>query len=400
MKFFLYIAKRYAIKGSKNNAINLITGISSLGIIAGAMAMFVVLSVFSGLRVFSLSFVNDFDPDLKVMPITGKQLIIHDSTRTALKNLKDVEAISGIIEERALFTYDGKDQVAFLKGVDSNYIYVIPIQKNIFHGQWLNHETDDVVLGSGIGQKLSVGLFDYNRILEVYMAKPGKGALNRPEDAFNRLALHPVGYYFLNDELSQKYVFCDIELSRELLELDSHIYTALEIKRKVGSSESNLKKEISKIFNHEVLIKNRTELNASLHRMLNTENLVLYLILTLVLIVTLFTLIGALIMTILDKKSNIRTLFHLGASLQDLKLIFLTQGFMICLAGAVIGILLGIILVGLQQYFALFMITPSLPYPVEINVMNVLIVFFTIITLGFLASFIASSRVNEKLLKS
>ncbi|MFN3756973.1 MAG: ABC transporter permease, partial [Flavobacterium sp.] len=267
-------------------------------------------------------------------------------------------------------------------------------------GQWLNQETDDVVLGSGIGQKLSIGLFDYNRILEVYMAKPGKGAINRPEDAFNRLALHPVGYYFLNDELSQKYVFCDIELSRELLELDSHVFTALEIKKKGDGSEKTLKKEIAKIFNHEVQIKNRTELNASLHRMLNTENLVLYLILTLVLIVTLFTLIGALIMTILDKKSNIKTLFHLGASLKELKFIFLTQGFIICLAGAVIGILLGIILVGLQQYIALFMITPSLPYPVEINVMNVLIVFFTIITLGFLASFIASSRVNEKLLKS
>lgn len=388
------------VKGSKNNAINLITGISSLGIIAGSMAMFVVLSVFSGLREFSLSFVNDFDPDLKVMPVSGKKLLVHDSIWTSLQNLNDAEAISGIIEERALFTYDGKDQVAYLKGVDSNYIFVNPVQKNIFHGQWLNHGTDDVVLGSGIGQKLSVGLFDYNRVLEVYMAKPGKGTIDSPDDAFNRLALHPVGYYFLNEELSQKYVFCDIELSRELLELETNEFTALEIKKREGGSEATLKKEINKIFNNEVQIKNRTELNASLHRMLNTENLVLYLILTLVLIVTLFTLIGALIMTILDKKSNIKTLFHLGASLQELKLIFLTQGFMICLTGALIGIILGVVLVGLQQYFSFFMITPSLPYPVEFNMANIMIVLFTIISLGFFASFIASSRVNEKLLKN
>jgi len=388
------------IKGSKNNAINLITGISSLGIIAGSMAMFVVLSVFSGLREFSLSFVNDFDPDLKVMPVSGKKLTVHDSMWTSLQNLKDAKAISGVIEERALFTYDGKDQVAYLKGVDSNYIFVNPIQKNIFHGQWLNHDSDDVVLGSGIGQKLSVGLFDYNRILEVYMAKPGKGTIDRPEDAFNRLAIHPVGYYFLNEELSQKYVFCDIELSRELLEFEANEFTALEIKIKEGSSEGVLKKEINKIFNNEVQIKNRTELNASLHRMLNTENLVLYLILTLVLIVTLFTLIGALIMTILDKKSNIKTLFHLGASLQELKLIFLTQGFMICLTGALIGIIIGVVLVGLQQYFSFFMITPSLPYPVDFKMGNIILVLFTISSLGFLASYIASSRVNDKLLKS
>lgn len=400
LKFSIYIAKRYLIKGSKNNAINLITGISSLGIIAGAMAMFVVLSVFSGLREFSLSFVNDFDPDLKVLPASGKQIKVSAPQWNSLKNLDQLEFVSGVVEERALFTYDGKEQVAFLKGVDSNFIYVNPIQKNIFHGQWLNHETDDVVLGSGIGQKLSVGLFDYNRILEVYMAKPGKGTINRPEDAFNRLALHPVGFYFLNEEMSQKYVFCDIELSRELLEIDSDLFTAFEIKIKKGASETALKKSIADIFDNQVVIKNRTELNASLHRMLNTENLILYLILTLVLIVTLFTLIGALIMTILDKKSNLKTLFHLGASLKELRLIFLTQGFMICLAGALIGIVLGSILVVLQQQFSLFMITPSLPYPIEFTLENIFIVILTILTLGFLAAYIASSRVNEKLLRS
>lgn len=400
MNFPFYIARRYLISGSKNNAINIITGISSLGIIAGAMAMFVVLSVFSGLKEFSLSFVNDFDPDLKVTGKTGKSFYATPDQLDKISKTEGVEYYSSIIEERALFTFNEKDHLAYIKGIDTNYIYVSDIQKTIFQGQWIEEETHQAVIGSGIAHKLSVGLFDFNNVFEAFVARPGKGVIDNPEKAFNRIVLVPVGYYFLNEDLSQKYVFCDIEVARELLEFKPNQISGIELKLNKGASEKKVSKAISELFNNEVEVKNRTQLNESLHRMLNTENLVLYLILTLVLIVTLFTLIGAVIMIILDKKANIKTLYNLGVEVKDLRRIFRLQGFLICMGGGIIGLILGLVLVLIQKEKGIFMITSTMPHPVSLRPENILIVMLTIGILGYLASWIASNRVNKKLLEN
>ncbi|MDP2160454.1 MAG: ABC transporter permease [Flavobacterium sp.] len=399
MKFSFYIAKRYLFTVSKNNAINIITGISSLGIIAGSMAMFVVLSVFSGLKDFSLSFTNDFDPQLKVESSKGKTFFISESQEQQLKEIKGIQFFSKTIEEKALFTFNGKDQLAFIKGVDSNFINVTSIEKTIFQGEWLDHDSYQVVIGSGIAQKLSVGLFDFKNVFEAFVVRPGKGAIENPETAFNKIQLNPCGFYFLNEELSQKYVFCDIEIAQELLELKPNQITSIEFKLSENHNEAEIRKNLTAILGENSVIKNRNQLNESLYRMLNTENLILYLILTLVLIVTLFTLIGALIMMIIDKKLNLKTLFNLGSNLKELRLIFLLQGFLICIVGGLIGISLGSILVFLQLKFELFMITPSLAYPVVFSLHNIFIVIGTIATLGFLASWVASSSVNKKLLE-
>lgn len=398
MNFPLYIAKRYIFSKSKNNAINIITRIASGGIIVGAMALFIVLSVFSGLRVFSLSFSNDFDPDFKANPKTGKSFEISASQEKELKNIDGIVNFSKIIEERVLFSFNEKQQVTYIKGVDSNFIHVNKASEKLFNGTWFKPKTVQVVVGYGISQKLSLGLFDFNNQLEVFVPKPGKGNIENPDEAFNKSVIIPVGIYAINEELDSKYVFADLGLTQELLEYKPNQISGIEFKTKPNSDEDAIRTEIAKIFNNKVEVKNRAELNATLYKMLNTENIAVYLIFTLVIIIALFNLIGALIMMILDKKANLKTLYNLGTEVKDLRKIFLLQGTLLSVFGGIIGLVLGIIVVIIQQQFQLIMITESLAYPVVFSIQNVLIVFGTIVTLGFIASLIASSRVSKKLL--
>ncbi len=399
MNFPLYIAKRYIFSKSKNNAINIITRIASGGIIVGAMALFVVLSVFSGLREFSLSFSNDFDPDLKVNPTSGKSFYITPNQEKKIQNINGIASFSKIIEERVLFSFDGKQQISIIKGVDKNYNKVSKASQKLFNGQWLKPKTFQVVVGYGISEKLSMGLFDFNNDFMVMAPKPGKGdlALN-PEDSFNKSILIPVGIYAISEELDSKYVFADLGLVQELLQYKTNQVSGIELKLKPNSNETEIITDIETIFNTKVGVKTRVELNATLHKMLNTENIAVYLIFTLVIIIALFNLIGALIMMILDKKANLKTLFNLGTEVKDLRKIFLLQGSLLSVFGGIIGLFLGIVIVLIQQQFQLIMITPTLAYPVVFSIQNVLIVFGTIVFLGFTASLIASSRVSKKLL--
>jgi lipoprotein-releasing system permease protein len=244
-----------------------------------------------------------------------------------------------------------------------------------------------------------LGLFDFNNVFEVLAPKPGKGDLSlNPEDSFNKSVLIPVGIYAISEELDSKYVFADLGLAQELLNYKANQISNIEIKTKPNSNETEIIAKLETIFNNKVDIKNRAAQNATLYKMLNTENIAVYLIFTLVIIIALFNLIGALIMMILDKKANLKTLFNLGTEVKDLRKIFLLQGTLLSFFGGIIGLLIGIIIVLVQQQFQIIMVNPSLAYPVVFSIQNVGIVFITILLLGFIASVIASSRVTKKLL--
>ena len=398
MNFSLYIAKRYLFSKSKNNAINIITGIASIGIIVGTLALFVVLSVFSGLRDFSLSFSNSIDPDLKVNPLKGKTFFISPKQEKEIATIEGIASYSKVVEERVLFVFDGKEQVTYLKGVDVNYTNINAVSKNLFNGKWLRYKTAEVVVGYGITQKLSLGLFDFNNDFEVYVPRKGKAIIESEAEAFNKSVLIPVGIYAISEDLDGKYVFADLTLAQDLLEFKHNEISAVEIKTKPNANEAEIMEKLKLILQNKVEVKNRAQLNATLYKMLNTENIAVYLIFTLVIIIALFNLIGALIMMILEKKSNLKTLFNLGSEVKDLKKIFLLQGSLLTIIGGIIGLILGIIIVLIQQHFKLVMITESLAYPVVFSIQNVLIVFGTIVALGFTSSLIASSRVTKKLL--
>lgn len=369
-----------------------------MGIIVGTMALFVVLSVFSGLKVFSLSFTNEIDPDLKMTSTYGKSFLITPDQEIQIKKIEGVASYTKIIEERVLFLFKDKQQVTYLKGTDSLYPVVNDIKKKLFNGQWLKPDSYQVVIGYGITQDFSMGILDFENPLQIFAPKPGKGAIENPQEAFNKTDVLPVGIYSISEEMDSKYVFADLGLVQELLMYKPNQISGIELKLKPNADEKAIRSELHTIFKNKVTLKNRAELNESLYKMLNTENIVVYLIFTLVIIVALFNLVGALIMMILEKKGNLKTLFNLGTEINHLRKIFLLQGTLLSVFGGLIGLVLGIVLVLLQQEYELIMITPTLAYPVVFSIQNMLIVMVTILALGFVASLIASSRVSKKLL--
>ncbi|POS03071.1 lipoprotein-releasing system permease protein [Flavobacterium croceum DSM 17960] len=399
MNFSYYIAKRYLKSKSSNNAINIITLIASVGIVVGAAALFVVLSVFSGLREFSLSFSNDYDPDYKIVPKTGKIISCSVAQEQQLKTIAGYKNHSKVVEERVLFYCNEKEHVAYLKGVDSLYNLCYPIQSKIHSGQWLENQTSQAVVGYGIAYKMSLGIMDTNNPLEVFVPKPGKGSIaDNIEGAFNKSYLFPVGIYAINEELDSKYVYCDLATAQELLSYSNNKISAIEIKSN-AQNEQNFIASLQNIFGNTIEVKTRAQLNETLYRMLNTENFVLYLIFTLVFIMILFAFVGSVIMIIIDKRENLKTLFFIGAEIKSIKKIFLIYGTSICVIGGIVGIILGGIIVYAQQKYQWIMITESLPYPVVFSIQNIVIVLVTIVSLGFIASYISSNTVSKKLLK-
>lgn len=400
MNFSLYIAKRYLFSKSSNNAINIITGIAAVGVVVGAMALFIVLSGFSGLKDFSLQFTNEFDSDLKILPESGKTITFSEAQKNQLKGIDGIETFSEIIEERVFLHYKGKNHIAYIKGVDSLYGNVTQLDSILYFGEWFIPAEHQVVVGLSTIAKLSIGVNDYSNLLEIYVPKPGSGQLNAldPTEAFTKENVIVSGVYQVNEDLDAKYVFTDLDFARNLLSLDSTKISAVEMKLLSTASEETVRSEINKIFPTGILIKNRIQQNDALYKMLNTENIAVYLIFTLVLIIALFNVIGSIIMMILDKRKNIKTLYNMGASLHEIRRIFFLQGTLMTLIGGLFGIFLGILAVLAQLKFELVAITSTLPYPVKLEAVNIVIVFVTISVLGIIASKIASSRVREKLL--
>lgn len=399
MGFPLYIAKRYLFTRSKNNAINIITSIAAAGVVIGSLCLFVVLSGFSGLKDFSLQYTTIIDPDLKVTPVSGKTITLEGSILAELDQIDQIESYSKIIEERVFLNYRGKNHIAVIKGVDQQFEKVHPVDSIMLVNDWFQPEQYEVVIGLGSAYKLSLGARDYQDLLEIYVPEKGanpSGVLDASQ-AFKKERVVVSGIYEINEELNEKYIFSDLTLARNLLELGEEDYSGLEIKLKPDASAEDVRERLNLLFSNQVRILDRVQQNDALYKMLNTENIAVYLIFTLVMIIALFNVIGSIIMMILDKRNNIKTLFNLGATIKEIRQVFFLQGVMMTSLGGLIGILLGIILVFLQLKFSWVSITPSLAYPVKFEWSNVVVVFLTISILGMLSARLASTRVKAAL---
>ncbi len=400
MKYPLFIAKRYLFSKSTKNAVNIISRIAVIAVILGAMSLFIVLSGFSGLKDFALEFTNVFDSDLKITPALGKTLEISSEKYSKLSQMEGVTAVSMVLEEKVFIQYRGKNHIAFIKGVDSNYGKVTPIDSLLFVGEWLVSNSDEVVIGFGISSKLSMPVRDYSNLLEIYAPKPGLGEINAldPTSAFNSKRVVAAGIYEINDDLNSKYIFSDLQLAQNLLGLDSTKVSYVEFKLNPAADEAKIKGNLKALFSEELIIKNRIQQNDALYKMLNSENLFTYLFVSLIAAIAIFNLAGTVIMIILEKRKNIKTLYFLGLTIREIRAVFFYNGLLMTLIGVSIGLFLGSIIVGLQLEYGLVPITPSLAYPVKFRMINLLIVFVTILVLGGIASKIASLRVTEKLL--
>ena len=398
MKFPLFLAKRYLFSKSSNNAINIITGIAALGIIIGSMSLFIVLSGFAGLKDFSLQLTSYFDSDYEITPKQGKTFLLTQEAIDAIDNSQSIISYSKVIEERVFLHFNGKSHIAYIKGVDENYEKVIQLDSILYAGNWRDEEASEVVIGTGIASRLSLALYDYVNLLEIYVPKPGQGQILDPSNAFTRQKTIVSGLYYVSDEINSKYIFSNFEFAKNLLQLEEGEIYSLELKSNPEVKESLLRKELFQILGEEIVVKNRMQQNDALYKMLNTENIAVYLIFTLVLIVALFNVIGSIIMMVLDKRQDIKTLYNLGADIKSIRKVFFLQGALMTSFGGIIGVSLGILVVAAQLHWKLIYITPSLPYPIKLEVENILLVLITIFVLGLIASKIAATRVKESLI--
>lgn len=400
MNFPLYIAKRYLRSKSSNNAINFITYIAIIGVILGAASLFIVLSGFAGLKDFTLKFSSIVDPNLKAETVVGKSFVLTEQQIANLNNLDEIALYSKIIEERAFVAFDDKTYLANIKGVDEYFQAVVAIDSVIDYGSWLDQKSNQIVVGWGIANNLSMGVLDYSKTVNIYVPKPGKGQITSTKNAFNSVRTLNVGIFSINEKLDDSYVFTSIDLAQRLLNYEPNEISGIEFKLKESANEAVIKEKIQTILGDTVIVKNRAQLNDALYKMLNTENLAVYLIFTLVLIIAFFNIIGSLIMMMLDKKKSLNTLFNIGATVKDIRKIFFLQGSLMSVIGGLIGLGVALIIAILQKAFDLVLITPSLAYPITIKTENFLIVFFTISILGVIASKIASVRITKPLVQN
>ena len=364
----------------------------------GATALLIVLSGFSGLRTFSISFSNTFDPDLKLLSAKGKFFRLTAEEEQRLKTIEGIAFYAKEIEERVFLNYKQKNHVVHIRGTDTRYTKVTAMDSILYYGEWHNDATDQVVVGLGTASLLGLGINDYINPLKIIAPKPGKGTLTNTTRPYNEIDVSVSGVYAINEELDKKYIFASLPVIQELLHKNPPEITGVNIKLHDRTAENAVKAKIVALLKDKVVVKTRVQLNDALYKMLNTENLAIYLIFTLVLIIALFNVVGALFIMILDKKEHLKTLFSLGTTIKQLRSIFFIQGLTVTAIGGITGIIIGALLIWTQLLFGWLKITPSLPYPVAFEFTNIVIVFLTILILGTIASAIASGRISGKLM--
>lgn len=399
MNFSFYIAKRYLFTKSKNKAINYITLVAGLGIIFGTAALFVVLSGFDGLKAFSLEFTSFTDPDLKVFPYQSKTIKLSSEHREKINKIEGIASFSEIVQDKVLLSCEDKYLALDLKGVDANYPQET-IDSILSYGAWMEPDFPHIVAGWGATNTLGFGIYDLTKTIRLYAPKPGTGQIMSVKGAFKSMKVVNVGIFQINESLNNSMAYTSIENARYLLGVKPNQISALEIITLPEADLDRITTELNSVFKEKIIIKNRVQLNDALYKMLNTEHVAVYLIFTLILIIALFNIIGSIVMMILHKKENLKTLYSIGADKNELQHIFFMQGIMMTVLGGFIGLFLGATLIILQKHFDLVMISPTLAYPVVLKSLNFVIAFGTILVLGVMASKIASWSIKKLNLSS
>lgn len=394
-----FIAKRYLLAKHSRHAVGLLSRIAIGAVAVATFSLFLVLSGFTGLKDYALAFTNIFDSDLVVVPVSGKSFDYNSQQEMSLGTLAGIQAVSRVIEDKVFLRYKNQARVATLRGIDSAYTLVAPVDTLVYTGTWFNTDRPEVVPGYSIAADLALAARDYSNLIQISAPIPGTNimAATSPDQVFRSEQVVASGIYEVNDQVNDRFVFSSLEAARFLFGWEPSQVSSLVIKT-TNTNLEVLKAQISDIFDGSVSVKTRVEQNAALYRMLNSENLFTYLFISLIAAIAVFNLTGTLIMLVLEKKNNLRTLFTLGQPLGDIKRTFFASGLMMCGAGLVLGLLLGVLVVLGQSIFGWVLITDTLPYPVTLTWSNFLLVGATILGLGMLASFLGAQRVTRRLL--
>ena len=395
MNFPFFIARRYLFSKKSTNAINIISGISVIGVAVATMALVVTLSVFNGFHDLVASFFTTFDPQLKVTPVMGKTVAADDPILTRIKQLPEVDVATETVEDQALVIYRGRQAMVTVKGVEDNFDQLTHIKEILLgDGQYELHAADMFygIPGIRLADILGTG-YKYEEPLKVY-APRREGQLNmaNPMDGLVEDELYSPGVIFQVSQAKydKNYILTSIDFARRIFEQQGMV-SALELRLKPGSNFERVKSQIQDIAGDKYTVKDRFEQQDDTFKIMKIEKLMAYIFLTFILMIACFNIIGSLSMLIIDKKDDVVTLRNLGASDKQIVHIFLFEGRMISAIGAVIGIILGLALCWAQQTFGLVKLGSSSAsfvvnaYPVSVHPEDVILIFVTVLVVGFLS---------------
>ena len=410
MNFQFYIARRYLLSKKSTNAINVISAISVVGVAVATMALVVTLSVFNGFHDLVASFFTTFDPQLKVTPVKGKTVASDDPVLTEIRQLPQVDVATECVEDQALAIYNGHQAMVTIKGVDDNFTDLTHINEILIgDGSFELHAADMHygTLGLRLAEQLGTG-YRFDTPISIYAPRrEGQLDMADPTEGFIADELFSPGVLFnvKQSKYDKSYIITSLGFARRLFEQQDMV-SSLELRLKPGSNFDKVKAEMQRIAGDRFRVQDRFEQQDDTFKIMKIEKLIAYIFLTFILVVACFNIIGSLSMLIIDKRDDVVTLRNLGATDRQITRIFLFEGRLISALGAVIGIVIGLLLCWAQQTFGIVKLGSSSgsfvvnAYPVSVHPEDVIIVFVTVMLVGFLAVWYPVRYFSKRLLQT
>lgn len=393
MRLSFFIAKRYLISKKSHNLINIISLISVIGLVVGTMALIVVLSVFNGFEDVIQSMYNTFNPDYVITAKKGKTFNLTTFPADKLSNIDGVIGLTEIVEEDALFKYGDKQHIARLKGVSENFTSLVSLDTLMVNGSFVLKEGNSnfAVVGAGVAWYLDIYPQNISKFLSVYVPKRGNSSSVSFGNAFNNMVVHPSGVFSVQQEFDEKYVLVPIGFVRELMDYSDEV-TSVEIRLGEDADVTGIKTEIEDLLGSEYVVLDRAEQNKSLFNLLKSEKLAIFFILVFILILLSFNMIGSLSILILEKSKDVGIMSVMGADRKLVRRIFMNEGLLISFVGSMAGLLLGFVILFLQQQYGLIQLGGGdgafiiSAYPVKLQLVDFVTVFITVMIIGFIAT--------------
>ena len=394
-KSYIYrLAIRYFFSKDSKTIVNRINGFAFLMIVAASSVLLVVLSAFAGLKDFGLAYTSSFDPDLKIIPETGSYFILKDKDLDKIKGFDFVKDASPVIEEKVVLSNELNSGATILKGVNNNYHLLGVLDSLSLIGVFSPSKDNSLYLGADLASSLEVVMSEDFSLLATAAKKKTRSLFSF--SPFNSTKLEIEGIYQISLDIEKKYAFAPIKTVRSLVGTNENSYTSVEIITNGFVGKEVLSKEIDGLLNSPVVVLDKQDLNPALYKMLNTENLAVYLIFSLVALISMFNLVGSLTIMMVEKKKDLRILKSLGGKEGDFNKIFFTLGVFTSVFGAFLGIFIAWVVIVFQNSYSLVVVPgTSIPYPISLTFMNVFIVFSTIFFLGVITS-AWSTRLRSK----
>ena len=403
MNFPFFIAKRYLFSSTTKTAVNIISFVSMTGVIVGTAALVLLLSVFNGFEDLLLSMYNSFDPHIKITSKEGKTFD-PESIFSELDNNEDILYFTDVLEEKVLMKNGQNEFIASIKGVGDDFSKMTNLDSIIVEGEnFDNYESNSVaVLGQGVAYHLSMGVGNMFNRLKIFVPDRESKTLLNPSSAFASTSVLPIGIFSLGAEYDSKYIITPIVFLQDLLQKKE--VSAIRVQLKDESKMLEVQKYLQSILGENFIVSNRLQQHAVLHKILNSEKLGVFIILTFMLLIATFNIIGSLSMLMIEKKKDIQTFWHLGATQKSIQKIFFTEGMLTIIIGSFLGILLGLLLATLQMKYGIIgmgegnFIIHS--YPVAIHYADLIWVEITVLIIGLFASWYPAKVLSKRLLKT